>query len=209
MVGDTATVSTLVTVEGQPYRPTFAGKGGFSRGLPCLPSKLSSSAVSSPVCMKQRKIAHLQQGMQNAIRGRKINDQWSAPLGRYDCCNLPPFLRKIDKSLVQQLALVWTRHIAGHSSNVAATVTCNVRCSNIAAAPRSQDKCLQEHLIGQHPARCIASILKSKETGGRTLTTNVGTGAIVHNDIKVHAAAASILANKAMFICLSNCTLQG
>ncbi len=30
MVGDTATVSTLVTVVGQPYRPVFAGKGGFN-----------------------------------------------------------------------------------------------------------------------------------------------------------------------------------
>ncbi len=29
MVGDTATVSTLVTVVGQPYSPVFAGKGGF------------------------------------------------------------------------------------------------------------------------------------------------------------------------------------
>lgn len=38
MVGDTATVSTLVTVVGQPYSPTFAGKGGFSLGLPCAAS---------------------------------------------------------------------------------------------------------------------------------------------------------------------------
>ena len=30
MVGDTATVSTFVTVVGQPYRPVLAGKGGFS-----------------------------------------------------------------------------------------------------------------------------------------------------------------------------------
>ena len=49
IVGDTATVSTLVTVDGQPYRPTLAGKGGFSLGLPCLPSKDSIRAVSSPV----------------------------------------------------------------------------------------------------------------------------------------------------------------
>ena len=48
MVGATATVSTLVTVVGQPYRPTLAGNGGFSLGFPCLPSKLSMSAVSSP-----------------------------------------------------------------------------------------------------------------------------------------------------------------
>lgn len=48
MVGATATVSTLVTVDGQPYRPTFAGKGGLSLGFPCLPSRLSISAVSSP-----------------------------------------------------------------------------------------------------------------------------------------------------------------
>ena len=48
MVGATATVSTLVTVDGQPYRPTLAGKGGLRRGLPCLPSRLSMRAVSSP-----------------------------------------------------------------------------------------------------------------------------------------------------------------
>jgi hypothetical protein len=35
MVGLTATVSTLVTVVGQPYRPTLAGNGGLRRGLPC------------------------------------------------------------------------------------------------------------------------------------------------------------------------------
>jgi hypothetical protein len=48
MVGATAMVSTLATVVGQPKRPTSAGKGGLSRGLPCLPSRLSISAVSSP-----------------------------------------------------------------------------------------------------------------------------------------------------------------
>lgn len=48
MVGATATVSTLVTVVGHPYRPTPAGNGGFKRGLPCLPSRDSRSAVSSP-----------------------------------------------------------------------------------------------------------------------------------------------------------------
>mmetsp|Transcript_29292 Transcript_29292/g.54331 ORF Transcript_29292/g.54331 Transcript_29292/m.54331 type:complete len:211 (+) Transcript_29292:837-1469(+) len=48
MVGATATVSTFVTVEGQPNSPTPAGNGGFSRGLPCRPSRLSMRAVSSP-----------------------------------------------------------------------------------------------------------------------------------------------------------------
>eukprot|EP00955_Chlamydomonas_euryale_P077147 362866-Chlamydomonas_euryale.AAC.18 len=48
MVGDTATVSTFVTVVGHPYKPTAAGKGGFSRGFPCLPSRDSIIAVSSP-----------------------------------------------------------------------------------------------------------------------------------------------------------------
>ncbi len=46
--GTTAMVSTLLTVVGQPQRPTCAGNGGFSRGMPFLPSRLSSSAVSSP-----------------------------------------------------------------------------------------------------------------------------------------------------------------
>ena len=48
MSGATAINSTLLTVVGQPYRPTFAGNGGFRRGWPFLPSRLSSSAVSSP-----------------------------------------------------------------------------------------------------------------------------------------------------------------
>ena len=48
MLGATATVSTLVTVVGQPKTPTSAGKGGLRRGLPCLPSSDSISAVSSP-----------------------------------------------------------------------------------------------------------------------------------------------------------------
>ena len=48
MLGATATVSTLVTVVGQPKTPTSAGKGGLRRGLPCLPSSDSMRAVSSP-----------------------------------------------------------------------------------------------------------------------------------------------------------------
>merc|ERR550519_2494865 len=46
MSGATATVSTLVTVVGQPKTPTFAGKGGFSLGLPCFPSSDSLRAGS-------------------------------------------------------------------------------------------------------------------------------------------------------------------
>ena len=42
-------VSTLLTIVGWPYRPIAAGKyGGFRRGMPRLPSRLSISAVSSP-----------------------------------------------------------------------------------------------------------------------------------------------------------------
>ena len=48
MVGQTATVSTLVTVVGQPYRPALAGNGGFSLGRPGLPSRDSIKADSSP-----------------------------------------------------------------------------------------------------------------------------------------------------------------
>lgn len=48
IVGATATVSTLVTVVGQPNKPTSAGKGGLSLGLPCLPSIDSIKLVSSP-----------------------------------------------------------------------------------------------------------------------------------------------------------------
>src|ERR1700722_4830678 len=42
--GATATVSTLVTVVGQPKTPISAGNGGFKRGLPCLPSNDSINA---------------------------------------------------------------------------------------------------------------------------------------------------------------------
>lgn len=38
LTGDTAMVSTLLTVVGQPKIPTSAGNGGFSRGLPAFPS---------------------------------------------------------------------------------------------------------------------------------------------------------------------------
>ena len=48
MVPTPAIVSTLLTVVGQPYTPIAAGKGGFIRGMPFLPSRLSSSADSSP-----------------------------------------------------------------------------------------------------------------------------------------------------------------
>ena len=48
MAGATATVSTFVTVVGHPKTPTSAGNGGLRRGLPCLPSKDSMRAVSSP-----------------------------------------------------------------------------------------------------------------------------------------------------------------
>lgn len=48
IVGATDTVSTFATVEGHPNNPTAAGKGGFNRGLPCLPSKDSMREVSSP-----------------------------------------------------------------------------------------------------------------------------------------------------------------
>merc|ERR1719414_700350 len=48
IVGATAIVSTLFTVVGQPKTPTSAGKGGFKRGLPALPSRDSMRDVSSP-----------------------------------------------------------------------------------------------------------------------------------------------------------------
>lgn len=48
IVGQTATVSTLVTVLGHPYKPALAGKGGLILGYPAFPSKDSIKAVSSP-----------------------------------------------------------------------------------------------------------------------------------------------------------------
>ena len=47
LTGATATVSTLATVVGHPNTPTSAGNGGFIRGFPCLPSKLSMSACNN------------------------------------------------------------------------------------------------------------------------------------------------------------------
>ncbi len=44
IVGATATVSTLVTVVGQPNKPISAGNGGLSLGFPCLPSRDSIKA---------------------------------------------------------------------------------------------------------------------------------------------------------------------
>jgi hypothetical protein len=44
IVGETATVSTFVTVVGHPKRPISAGNGGFRRGFPCLPSSDSIRA---------------------------------------------------------------------------------------------------------------------------------------------------------------------
>lgn len=48
IVGQTDTVSTLVTVVGHPYNPLLAGNGGLSLGLPCFPSRDYRSPVSSP-----------------------------------------------------------------------------------------------------------------------------------------------------------------
>lgn len=48
MVGQTETVSTLVTVVGHPKTPKLAGKGGLSLGLPGFPSRDSMSPVYSP-----------------------------------------------------------------------------------------------------------------------------------------------------------------
>jgi len=43
LTGDTAIVSTLLTVLGQPNSPMSAGNGGLSLGLPALPSTDSIS----------------------------------------------------------------------------------------------------------------------------------------------------------------------
>ena len=45
IVGQTETVSTFVTVVGQPYRPALAGNGGFIRGFPGFPSILSNNPL--------------------------------------------------------------------------------------------------------------------------------------------------------------------
>jgi len=48
MVGQTATVSTFVTVVGQLKTPLLAGNGGLSLGFPGFPYKLSIRPVYSP-----------------------------------------------------------------------------------------------------------------------------------------------------------------
>src|ERR1700761_3924797 len=48
MVGTEAKLWVLLMVVGLPKSPKFAGNGGLKRGLPGLPSRDSSKAVSSP-----------------------------------------------------------------------------------------------------------------------------------------------------------------
>ena len=48
MAGRVEIVSTLLTTVGLAYRPAMAGNGGRMRGMPRSPSRLLSSAVSSP-----------------------------------------------------------------------------------------------------------------------------------------------------------------
>jgi hypothetical protein len=48
MPGTAPSVMTLLTTVGLPNRPSSAGSGGLARTMPRLPSRLSSSAVSSP-----------------------------------------------------------------------------------------------------------------------------------------------------------------
>lgn len=48
IVGQTATVYTLVTVVGQLNTPELAGNGGFNLGFPGLPSNDSIRPVYSP-----------------------------------------------------------------------------------------------------------------------------------------------------------------
>jgi hypothetical protein len=60
MSGETATVSTLVTVVGQPNTPTSAGNGGFRRGLP-LKSRQKCYDFVKYFSKKVKKIgAHIQ-----------------------------------------------------------------------------------------------------------------------------------------------------
>src|SRR5277367_2442731 len=48
MLGTEAKLWVLLMVVGLPNKPKLAGNGGLKRGLPGLPSRDSSSAVSSP-----------------------------------------------------------------------------------------------------------------------------------------------------------------
>ena len=48
MIGTLASVMTLLMIVGCPNNPLIAGSGGFARTWPRLPSRLSSSEVSSP-----------------------------------------------------------------------------------------------------------------------------------------------------------------
>ena len=48
VVGTATKDSTLLMTVGLPNRPLMAGSGGFARTMPRLPSRLSSSEVSSP-----------------------------------------------------------------------------------------------------------------------------------------------------------------
>ena len=48
MIGTLASDITLLITVGMPNRPLCAGSGGLARTWPRLPSRLSSSEVSSP-----------------------------------------------------------------------------------------------------------------------------------------------------------------
>ena len=48
MNGTAASESTLLMTVGRPNSPLCAGSGGLARTMPRLPSRLSSSEVSSP-----------------------------------------------------------------------------------------------------------------------------------------------------------------
>ena len=88
IVGDTATVSTFVTVVGQPYRPVFAGKGGFSLHA-CTTMHVASVASQPPTPLLHR---CLQQTRSHAPRGDGMDtwDDRACPLNsRSD-----PFLRR-------------------------------------------------------------------------------------------------------------------
>jgi hypothetical protein len=48
MIGTEARLMTLLMTVGLPNRPSMPAAGGLARTTPRLPSRLSSSAVSSP-----------------------------------------------------------------------------------------------------------------------------------------------------------------
>ena len=191
IVGETATVSTFVTVEGHPYRPTFAGNGGLSLGLPCLPSRDSISAVSSPSCTTLCENLHIQNLPSNSKLLTLSKDACAGQLSA-DCRSRlqPGLLKVVITALTKQ---EHKRPSLSMFDKCLCFLLCSAAFAHMAGSCRRQMVC---HLV-------IAQVAM------KMLTTDICASSIGDHDIKVYAAATGILADEAFVVCLLDGSLQG